>query len=128
MSDFIDVDEAASELDQPENPEKAGNVDSVPSMESGNEAHDLMSDIKIKFEIKKEKNMKRARPQVKRGKKILKGPKKALVKTSGGLYKCPHCPMTFEKYQSLGGHKSKAHAGQSEDYARKMRIREGRTD
>ena len=97
-------------------------------MESGNEAHDLMPDIKIKFEIKKEKNMKRARPLTKRGKKIIKGPKKALVKTSEGHYKCPHCPMTFEKYQSLGGHKSKAHAGQSEDYARKMRIREGRTD
>ena len=86
MSDFIDVDEAASELDQPENLEKAGNVDSVPSMESGNEAHDLMPDIKINFEIKKEKNMKRVRPQAKRGKKIPKGPKKALVKTSGGLY------------------------------------------
>ena len=128
MSDFIDVDEAASELDQPENPEKAGNVDSVPSMESGKEAHDQIPDIEIKFDIKKEKNMKRARPLTKRGKNIIKGPKKALVKTSEGHYKCPHCPMTFEKYQSLGGHKSKAHAGQSEDYARKMRIREGRTD
>ena len=84
MSDFIDG--AASELDQPEIPEQVEKEDPVPSMESGNEAHDLMPDIKIKFEIKKEKNIKRARPQAKKGKKILKGPKKALVKTSGGLY------------------------------------------
>jgi len=25
------------------------------------------------------------------------------------MYKCPHCPKTFEKGQSLGGHKSKVH-------------------
>ena len=86
-----------------------------------------MPDVQIKCDIKKEKNRTRAKPQAKKGKKILKGPKKAQAKTSGGQYKCPHCPITFDKYQSLGGHKSKAHAGQSEDYARKMRIRAGRT-
>ena len=96
-------------------------------MESANETQVKMPDVKIKCDIKKAKNKTRAKPQAKKGKKILKGPKKALVKTSGGPIKCPHCPMTFEKFQSLGGHKSKAHAGQSEDYARKMRIRANRT-
>ena len=96
-------------------------------MESADQPQVQSPDDKIKCDIIKEKNKTRARPQDKKGKKILKGPKKALVKTSGGPIKCPHCPMTFEKYQSLGGHKSKAHAGQSEDYARKMRIRANRT-
>ena len=96
-------------------------------MESANETQVKMPDVQIKCDIKKAKNKTRAKPQAKKGKKILKGPKNTQAKTLGGLYKCPHCPMTFEKFQSLGGHKSKAHAGQSEDYARKMRIRDGRT-
>lgn len=50
------------------------------------------------------------------------------AKPQDGYFKCPHCPRRFAKFQSLGGHKSKAHAGQSVEYAKKMRIRDARTD
>ena len=41
-------------------------------------------------------------------------------------YKCKYCERTFKKSVSLGGHISKAHNGQSDNYKKKMEIRESR--
>ena len=58
----------------------------------------------------------------------MKAPKNKEAKPEDRYFKCPHCPRRFAKFQSLGGHKSKAHAGQSLEYAAKMRIREARIE
>ena len=41
-------------------------------------------------------------------------------------YKCKYCDRTFKKSVSLGGHISKAHNGKSDNYKKKMEIRESR--
>ena len=41
-------------------------------------------------------------------------------------YKCKYCERTFKKSVSLGGHISKAHNGKSDNYKKKMEIRESR--
>ena len=41
-------------------------------------------------------------------------------------YKCRYCDRTFKKSVSLGGHISKAHNGKSDNYKKKMEIRESR--
>jgi hypothetical protein len=39
-------------------------------------------------------------------------------KISGSkIHKCPHCTMTFDKPQGMGGHISKAHPGKSKVYS-----------
>ena len=44
------------------------------------------------------------------------------------IYHCPiqGCNVTFEKFQQLGGHKSKAHPGCSASYIRKLEVRTNR--
>ena len=42
------------------------------------------------------------------------------------IYKCRYCERTFKKSVSLGGHISKAHNGKSDNYKKKMEIRESR--
>ena len=41
-------------------------------------------------------------------------------------YKCRYCDRCFKKSVSLGGHISKAHNGKSDNYKKKMEIRESR--
>lgn len=43
-----------------------------------------------------------------------KSRKEQLGLTPTKLWKCPHCPATFQQFQQLGGHKSKAHPGFSQ--------------
>ncbi len=43
-----------------------------------------------------------------------------------GLFPCKMCLSTFATPRSLGGHTSKAHPGQSEDYQKKLQVRESR--
>ena len=82
-----------------------------------------MPEVEMKVNIKNVKNQKTGSDQAKKDKKIVKK-----AKPSDGQFQCPHCPATFARAQSLGGHTSRAHAGRSNVYARKTRVRGARTE
>jgi hypothetical protein len=41
---------------------------------------------------------------------------------------CKFCERSFKGGQALGGHVGKAHKNESEDYSKKMQVRESRQD
>jgi len=43
-------------------------------------------------------------------------------------YPCPFCEMSFDKFQSLGGHKSKSHPNSSVAYTKKKEVRARREE
>ena len=60
-----------------------------------------------------------------KSKKIFKSNPSISHKDGKKVYHCPidGCTVTFEKFQQLGGHKSKAHPGCSETYLKKIETR-----
>ena len=78
-----------------------------------------LTNRKTKAIVAKEVSVKPSQLKERKSKVIKK---QKLKEKATGNFSCEYCNITFSKSVSLGGHISKAHAGQSKRFSEKMKV------